>query len=164
MITSKPTLLRHFPLSLNRGTIFRFIRWILALIFIYSGVVKLFDPPRFAQIMAGFGLLPTSFLMPIAILLPLAELVAGIGLFCNKRGSLTTIALMLVLFMAVLIYGIHLGLDIDCGCFGPEDPEQAYKGLKVALARDALMMVAVICLYWHERKGGKNKGRPESGA
>ncbi|MGD9948418.1 MAG: DoxX family protein [Desulfobulbus sp.] len=159
MPTLKPKSRLRLLRPWNRETLVLFIRWILAAIFIYSGVMKLFNPPRFAQIIAGFGLLPASLLIPVAILLPLAELIAGIGLLLNKRGGLTAIALMLVLFMTVLIYGIHLGLDIDCGCFGPEDPEQAYKGLKPALVRDALMMVAVICLYWwRKRKVGASKG------
>ena len=124
------------------------VRWVLAGIFIYSGSVKLMDPPRFAEIIAGFGLLPDALIYPFAMLLPVIELVAGIGLVFTLRGSLPAIAVMLVMFIAVLLYGIHLGLDIDCGCFGPEDPEQAYKGLKTALVRDAVMMAAVLFIYW----------------
>jgi len=85
---------------------------------------------------------------PAALLLPALEVVAGTGIFFAVRGSLALIAGMLILFMAVLLYGIHLGLDIDCGCFGPEDPEQAYKSLRVALARDTVMMAAVLFVYW----------------
>nr|WP_320011576.1 MauE/DoxX family redox-associated membrane protein [uncultured Desulfobulbus sp.] len=136
----------------QRDVLFRGLRCFLALIFIYSGAVKIIAPHRFAQIIDGFGILPYPLLLPTAIILPLAECIAGVGLLLNKRGSLTAITIMLVLFMAVLGYGIHLGLDIDCGCFGPEDPEQAYKGLKLALARDAGMMLIVLGLYWHGRK------------
>lgn len=125
------------------------VRWVLAGVFVYSGVVKLADPSRFAEIIAGFGLLPDVLIFPLALLLPVIELVAGIGLVFALPGSLSAIALMLLIFIAVLLYGIHLGLDIDCGCFGPEDPEQAYKGLKAALARDALMMAAVLFVYWN---------------
>lgn len=128
------------------------LRCILGSLFAYSGVVKLMDVERFTVIIAGFGLLPKELLHPAAIFLPLAELFCGLGLIVAVRGCLTAIALMLLLFMAVLGWGIHLGLDIDCGCFGPEDPEQAYKGLKVALVRDAAMMAAVITLYWHNRR------------
>ena len=124
------------------------VRWVLAGIFVYSGSVKLVDPSRFAEIIAGFGLLPAALIYPLAVLLPVIELVAGIGLVFTLRGSLPTIAVMLVIFIAVLLYGIHLGLDIDCGCFGPEDPEQAYKGLKVAVVRDTVMMAAVLFIYW----------------
>ena len=56
--------------------------------------------------------------------------------------------LMMVLFMGVLSYGIFLGLDIDCGCFGPEDPEaEAFHNLRGALFRDSLLMLAIGYLY-----------------
>lgn len=126
----------------------RGIRWVLAALFLYSGVVKLADPQSFATMVAGFGLLPKALLFPVALLLPLLEVVAGIGTMFAVRGSLAVIAGMLVLFMAVLAYGISLGLDIDCGCFGPEDPEQAYKGLRIALIRDAAMLASVVFVYW----------------
>ncbi len=131
------------------------VRWILGGIFIYSGSVKFMDPSRFAEIIAGFGLLPEVLIYPLAVLLPVIELVAGIGLIFSLRGSLSVIAAMLVIFIAVLLYGIHLGLDIDCGCFGPEDPEQAYKGLKAALARDAVMMAAVLFVFWSHVRSRK---------
>lgn len=130
----------------------RAVRWILGGIFIYSGSVKLMDTSRFAEIIGGFGLLPDGLIYPFALLLPLIELIAGIGLVFALRGSLLAIALMLVMFVVVLLYGIHLGLDIDCGCFGPEDPEQAYKGLKAALARDTVMMAAVLFIYWSRNR------------
>ena len=126
----------------------RAVRWLLAGIFVYSGAVKLADQSRFAEIISGFGLLPDPLVLPVAVALPVIELLAGTGLVFALRGSLSAIAAMLVVFIAVLLYGINLGLDIDCGCFGPEDPEQAYKGLKAALARDAVMMAAVAFVYW----------------
>ncbi len=140
------------PLYPEKITVALVLRCLLGGIFAYSGVVKLLDPERFTVIIAGFGLLPEALIRPAAIGLPLAELLSGIGLIFAVRGCLTAIALMLVLFMAVLAWGIHLGLDIDCGCFGPEDPEQAYKGLKAALMRDTAMMLAVMVLYWQNWK------------
>lgn len=146
-------------LRLTLPVVERCARWLLAAVFVFSGVVKLADPQRFAEIVSGFGLLPDGLLFPTAVLLPVAELVAGVGLFFAVRGSLAAIAAMLLVFMTVLGYGIHLGLDIDCGCFGPEDPEQAYKGLKVALARDALMMATVFFLYWSRGRAQQRAGR-----
>ncbi|MBB5348017.1 DoxX family membrane protein [Desulfoprunum benzoelyticum] len=137
------------------------VRLVLGGIFIYSGVIKLMGPAAFAEIIGGFGLLPDALVLPAAVILPLAELAAGVGLLFAIRGSLSAITVMLVLFIAVLGYGIHLGLDIDCGCFGPEDPEQAYKSLRTALARDAVMMAAVAFVYWSRDRGRLRAGRLE---
>jgi len=135
--------------SLPLAAVERSIRWLLAGIFLYSGMVKIADPEAFATVIAGFGLLPKALILPVAIILPVLEVVAAIGMLFEVRGSLEVIAGMLVLFIIVLLYGLHLGLDIDCGCFGPEDPEQAYKSLRVALARDAVMMAAVFFVFWN---------------
>jgi hypothetical protein len=74
----------------------------------------------------------------------LLEVIAGIGLLFDIRGSLALITGLLVLFMVVLGYGIWMGLDVDCGCFGPEDPEaEAFHGLRLSLFRDLVMMAGV---------------------
>ena len=137
----------------------RAMRWPLAGIFLYSGFVKLLDPAAFGVVLGGFGLLPKELIQPVALALPILEMAAGLGLLFSLRGSLAAIACMLMIFIAVLIYGIHLGLDLDCGCFGPEDPEQAYKGLKPALARDVAMLAAVLFLYWSRGRTGWRNGR-----
>jgi len=137
------------------------VRLVLAGIFIYSGGNKLMGPAAFAEIVGGFGLLPDALVTPAAVILPVVEMVAGVGLVFAIRGSLSVVTALLVLFIAVLVYGIHIGLDIDCGCFGPEDPEQAYKGLKAALARDAVMMAAVVFIYWSRGRARLGAGRLE---
>ncbi len=59
----------------------RLIRWSLAGIFLYSGLVKLADPAGFATVIAGFGLLLEEWVYPAALLLPALEVVAGTGIF-----------------------------------------------------------------------------------
>ena len=144
---------------LRLSVVERAVRWPLAGIFLYSGIVKLLDPTAFAVVIGGFGLLPKAMIDPTALALPILEMAAGLGLLFSIRGSLAAIAGMLLVFIVVLIYGIHLGLDLDCGCFGPEDPEQAYKGLKPALVRDVVMMAAVLFLYWSRDRTGWRGGR-----
>ena len=90
--------------------------------------------------------------MPVAIGLPLLEVIAGIGLLFDIKRSLALITGLLVLFMVVLGYGIWLGLDVDCGCFGPDDPEaDAFHGLRLSLFRDLVMMAGVFFIYgWRQ--------------
>jgi len=124
------------------------IRCLLAAVFLWAGFRKLADPVVFAVLIDAYGLIPESWVMPLAVLLPLFEVAAGLGLLFDLRGSLAAIAALLLLFIAILAYGIHLGLDIDCGCFAPEDPEaKAYHGLQTALYRDLVMVIAIGYLY-----------------
>ena len=127
---------------------YRGVRIILALIFLWAGVVKILDPDAFAIILEAFDLLPYSWIMPVAVVLPILEILAAIGLLFDVRGSLAAVTGLLIIFLAVLGYGVWLGLDIDCGCFGPGDPEgEAYKRLRPALYRDLVMMAGVAYLY-----------------
>lgn len=127
---------------------YRWIRWGLGGVFIYAGAVKLMNPSVFAVLIDAYGIVPELLLMPTAFGLIAFEIIAGIGLMADIKGSLTAITALLGLFIGVLVYGIWLGLDVDCGCFGPEDPEaEAFHGLRTALVRDLVMLAGVFYLY-----------------
>jgi len=134
------------------GWIYKLTRWILGGVFIYAGSTKLMEPRTFTVLIEAYGIVPESLLMPVAIGLPFLEVIAGFGLLFDIRGSLALITGLLVLFMVVLGYGIWMGLDVDCGCFGPEDPEaEAFHGLRLSLFRDLVMMGGVIFIYGWRR-------------
>ena len=131
---------------------YRLIRWTLGTVFIYTGSTKLADPSVFGMLIEAYGIVPESLIPLLAFTLPLLEVAAGFGLVFDIKGSLSTITGLLILFIAVLYYGIHIGLDIDCGCFGPEDPEaRSFQGLRAAFYRD-LIMLAATCFAFGWRK------------
>jgi uncharacterized membrane protein YphA (DoxX/SURF4 family) len=128
--------------------IYRIVRVIYAVLFLYAGVNKLLSPKAFATVIDAFGLVPDPLIMPIAVALPILEIVAALGLVLDVRGSLGLVTGLLVFFMAVVSYGIWMGLDIDCGCFGPGDLEgEAYRGLRPALYRNLILTVGIAYLY-----------------
>jgi len=128
--------------------LYKFLRWGLAGVFIYAGSTKLLDPKTFAVLIEAYGIVPESLLMPISIALPILEVTAGIGLFFDIEGSLAVITGLLGLFIVILSYGIWVGLDVDCGCFGPQDSKaEAFHGLRQSLYRDIGMLTGVIFIY-----------------
>lgn len=128
--------------------LYRGVRYLLAAVFLWSGTTKILDPVSFGVLIDAYGLIPKSLVMPAAILLSFLEVIAGAGLILDIRGSLAIISGMIILFIAILSYGIHMGLDIDCGCFGPQDPEaRAFHGLRTALYKDFVLMAGVLYLY-----------------
>lgn len=128
----------------------RLSRWLLAGVMLLAGVPKLADPAAFAEVIGAYGLLPEFLLLPAAITLPALELVAAVLLLKGARAGLWLTALLMGLFIAVLTYGIWLGLDIDCGCFGPEDAEhKAFSGLRTALVRDLLLCIPIMYCFGH---------------
>lgn len=125
-------------------------RWFLAGIMVFAAVPKLSDPAVFAEVIGAYGLLPEFLLLPAAVLLPLVELIAAILLLKGKRSGLWISAMLMLLFIAVLSYGIWLGLDIDCGCFGPGDIEsKAFSNLRTALVRDLFLCIPIIYCFMH---------------
>jgi uncharacterized membrane protein len=136
------------PNSIQSPLIYHLIRVLLCIFFLWSGISKLMVPKEFAVIIDSYGLVPEAWILPMAIILPLLEMVFGLGLLMEIRGSLSVITGLLLLFIAIFSYGIWLGLDVDCGCFGPQDPEsEAFHSLRPGLYRDFIMFAGVIYLY-----------------
>ena len=118
--------------------------WIIALVFLVAGIQKLTDPEAFVVLIDSYGLVWDSFLWPLAILLPLLEIVCAIALVFRKQWAVIALGGLTLMFIAVLSYGIWMGLDVDCGCFGTGDPEyKAYSSLHSALYKDLVLLVGI---------------------
>ncbi len=141
---------------MNKEIFSRWLAWacrgLLGIVFLYAAVPKLFHLHEFVVIIDAYGIVPERALVSVALALATLEAGAGIGIFL-KRGryvSLTVIFFLLLLFIGVLSYGLWLGLDIDCGCFGKDEPEHMFfSNLRVALIRDLLLLLPVAYLYWY---------------
>lgn len=129
---------------------YHIIKLTLSLIFIYAGIVKIVDPKAFAKAISQYELVPEMLLAPLAIGLPTLEILAGLGLLFSIRGSLAIIFGLLITFIFVLWYGILRNLDIDCGCFSPEEL-RSHASLWHAFYRDIVMIGGVIYLYLSKR-------------
>ena len=130
--------------------LYHFLRLGLACIFIYAGFIKLLDPRAFAHAIAQYDLIPEGLLPLVAVGLPALELLAGLGLIFEVRGSLTIMAILLLIFLVILGYAVWHNLDIDCGCFTVDELD-AQHGVKIAFWRDLIMIGATLFLYWRRR-------------
>jgi len=130
--------------------LYALLKIILSAVFIYAGLVKLLDPRAFAHSIDQYGLLPEALLPAVAFGLPALELLAGTGLLLEIRGSLTTITILLLMFLTILGYALWLELDIDCGCFTGEELS-ARDGVKIAFWRDLALLAAAAFLFWRRR-------------
>ena len=91
---------------------YKLIRWTFGALFIFSGGAKLMEPVTFAVLIDAYGLVPKGLLMHAALGLSVLEMAAGIGLLFDIRGSLGVIAGLPAVFIAILGYGISMGLDV----------------------------------------------------
>ena len=145
--------LKGYGILLNLNNIMSTFSWlsriVLAAVLLYGGIPKLFAPVEFAAVISAYGILPDPLVFPAAIILPLAEVLTAIGLLLNYRWALISAILLLCFFIVVLSYGISLGLDIDCGCFGPEDHEYGVaSSLEAARLRDLVFLVPAAYVSW----------------
>jgi uncharacterized membrane protein YphA (DoxX/SURF4 family) len=143
-----------FPLSW-KPLAYAAVRTALAVSFLAAGVIKIQDPMTFAATVDAFGILPGPLVLPVAVVLPVLEILGAVALVFDIRGSLGLITLMILAFIAVLAWGLHMGLDIDCGCYGPGDTEgEAFAGIRDALWRDLIMLGCAATLYaWRKVMG-----------
>jgi len=122
-------------------------RCILGGIFVYAGCEKIGNPEAFADGITAYQVLPLRAVPPIALGLPYFEIVAG-GLLITgwqRRASALSIMLLSGIFLLAVGQALARGLNIDCGCFGSDEPSR-WK-LLIAMGRDALLMAAAFILY-----------------
>ncbi len=136
---------------------YRVLRVLLGCVFVYSGLSKSLDLEYFAGIINAFGLLPRDLSYAAGVAIVAGELALGLGLILDRKGCLCGILVMLLGFMAVAGYAIYMGYDIDCGCFGPGDPEgDAFSQLRTVMYRDAMMVAGIAYLYLWRYKNGRH--------
>ena len=139
----------HSKCQLAQWT-YTLLRFAIGAIFVWSGGTKLAAPQELVVIIEAYGLIPEALVLHAALSLSAFELLAGSGLILVVGGSLPAVTGLLLLFMVVLGYGIFMGLDVDCGCFGPGEPEgDAFHGLRPALYRDGVMLAGIgYLMFW----------------
>ena len=131
----------------------RVISVFLALIFLAAAWHKLQHSLEFSGVVRNFKILPEWAVPAVSSLLPVVELITGLGLFAGYMLSLmTTIAFILLAVFAVAI-AINLlrgRSEIDCGCFRPESRQHLswFMVLRnIVLAFAALYSSGVHALY-----------------
>jgi putative oxidoreductase len=129
------------------------MRLILGGVFLYSGLVKASSSAQFAIALVPFTFLPTTWLRPVAVLLPLCEMVAGV-LVLTPRTSRVGAGLIFVMcaaFATVLGWALANGIIVSCSCFGGDETPSATK-MVIAMGRDLFLASLALTALYLERK------------
>lgn len=141
---------RIFPAHIHGGVVAHTAHWILRLalagIYLYAAWEKIIDPLDFSRAIFNYRLLPMEAIVPLALMLPVWEALAGLGLVFGRlyRGSVAGILLMSIVFAAGVGSAIARGLDLSCGCFGSGAESKADWGhivLNVSTAAAAVWLL-----------------------
>ena len=127
--------------------LWRILDFVLAAIFIFAGLTKIFDlarliadlqhlrfgsaymhlrqlslnnPGEFASDIDNFKILPWPVSVALAFYLPWLEIFCGLGLVFRflYRGALSILTALILVFTLAIVAAKLRGLDITCGCFG----------------------------------------------
>ena len=110
----------------------------LGLVLLYAGYAKLQQPwISFAATIEAYKILPPDAVIFTARTLPWFEVVLGalLVLGVGLRWVAAVTSALLLMFFAILVRSYALGMDVDCGCFGPGE-KLSWK----TLVRDGLLV------------------------
>lgn len=118
------------------------LRLVLGVALLVAGVLKAGHAPEFAAEIAGFRLLPSVLVAPLALALPYVEILLGlylvVGLFTRVVGIV--VCIQFVIYAAAVASAVLRHIAANCGCFGPNDhavadwPHVAFDLVLAALA------------------------------
>ena len=128
-------------------------RWVVGILFIFSGFVKLNDPIGFSFKLEEYfspSVLNLEFLAPfalvIALLLVVFEVVVGIMLLIGYLPRFTTwvLLLMILFFTFLTFYSAYFNKVTDCGCFGDAIPLTPWQ----SFYKDIILLVLILFLFF----------------
>jgi len=121
------------------------VRVAIGVIFLVAGAAKVGHAAEFAQEIAAFRLLPQGVIAPMALGLPLLEILLGaclvLGVF-TRTTAWIAVAVFAVFDLAIASAVVR-GMSISCGCFGPSDASVTTWG---EVARDAVFIVLALAV------------------
>jgi len=100
--------------------------WVAALgvaaIFVGSSAIKLANLTAFRAALSDYRIVPESIELPVAVAIPLGEMIGATGILLNAERALAGSLLIVLLAVFSIAIGVNIARgrrDIDCGCFGP---------------------------------------------
>ncbi len=134
----------------SRNILWRIVALIIGGIFIYAGVMKIFDPVGFANDIDNYKILPWALTVRLAFYLPWLEILCGLAVILDLlyRGGLLILTMLISIFIIASVIAKARGLDITCGCFGHASKYLSFFG---HLALDFILLAALVALWFSNR-------------
>ena len=136
------------------------IRWLVGLLFIFSGLVKANDPlglsykmQEFFEVWGWNGF--HDYTLSLSLIMNTFEIGAGVAVIVGWQQKLVNwLLLLLIIFFSFLTgYALLSGKIKTCGCFGdciPLTPAQSF-------GKDLVLLLLILVLFFSTVAGGRNK-------
>jgi peroxiredoxin len=137
------------------GILLLVARLLLVIVFLVSGLAKLFDLTGSQKAMKDFGL-PKVLAAPLGLLLPFVELAVAVALLPAVSawwGAIGALALLLI-FIGGISYNLAQGRKPDCHCFGQLQSEPI--GWPTVVRNVILAVVAGLVVWQGRLNAGPN--------
>lgn len=135
----------------------KIVAFIVGILFIFSGLVKL-DDPMGTQIKMGeyFEVFSSDFAhffewfipaaLPISLFLIILEVILGIALLLHYRMKITAwvLGVLIAFFTFLTFYSAYFNKVTDCGCFGDAVPLTPWQ----SFSKDVILVVLIGYLFW----------------
>ena len=133
-----------------------FFRLVVGIVFIWAGLLKIFDPLGFSQDIANYRIFSQGVSLFLALILPWIEIICGLllllGIFRETASFMLSGSLLV--FLVLIIVTLIRGLDIDCGCFGSLRRSVDYK----LLLMDCVLLFFSLNIFLSQYSAKRKKG------
>ena len=136
-------------------------RWIVGLLFIFSGIIKVNDPVGtsikmqeyfevFSTDIAGFFHVFVPYSLTFAVFLSVLEVALGFAVLINYHMRLTTriLLIIIVFFTFLTFYSAYFNKVTDCGCFGDAIKLTPWE----SFSKDVVLIILIGILFFHWKK------------
>lgn len=136
-------------------TTLKVIRYIVGILFIFSGLIKANDPlglsykmQEFFEVWGWHGM--NDYTLSLSVLMVAFEIIAGVAVLVGWRMKLFSwLLLLLIIFFTFLTgYAVLSGKIHTCGCFGDCIPLTA----QTSFIKDLILLVLIVFLFLNRNK------------
>jgi len=129
------------------------VRLFIGAIFIYASVDKIAHPDQFARIVFNYHLLPGYLINLTALILPVAEFIAGVCVITGTfyAGARNFLLILLVVFLVAIGVNVIRGVDLECGCFTVSSKAKS-TSLQIFLRDVVYLIVGQVLLFSRSRR------------
>lgn len=132
------------------------VRWVVGLLFIFSGAVKTIDPIGFSIKLDEY-FSPSvfnmpflqDFALPMAVILVIFEIILGVTLILGiwRKFTLWSLIILIIFFTFLTFYSAYFNKVTDCGCFGDAISLTPWE----SFTKDIILLVLIL-IIWVGRK------------